>query len=101
MVMTPYPWSLCNVLELGALPSAVPCARRHARHLLREWGLDGLAAITELLTSELVTNAVQAMAVQEDQSAVGLRLSTDYTRLLIEVWDARSRLPGLRNLDRS
>ena len=52
IVVTPYPWSLCNVLELAALPSAVSCARLHARHLLREWGLDGLAETTELLTSE-------------------------------------------------
>jgi len=63
----------------------------HARHLLREWGLDGLAETTELLTSELVTNAVQAMAGQEDQPAVALRLSTDHVRILIEVWDADPR----------
>jgi len=30
VVVTPYAWSLCNVLELAALPSAVPCARLHA-----------------------------------------------------------------------
>ncbi len=89
--MTPYPWPLRNSLQLGALPSAVPCARLHARHLLREWELDSLIETTELLTSELVTNAVQAMAGQEDQSAVGLRLSTDHVRVLIEVWDADPR----------
>jgi len=26
-------------LELGALPTAVPCARLHVRHLVWEWGL--------------------------------------------------------------
>jgi anti-sigma regulatory factor (Ser/Thr protein kinase) len=88
VAVTPYPWPLCNVLELAALPSAVPCARLHARHLLREWLLDGLAETTELLTSELVTNAVHAMAGQENQPTVGLRLSTDHVRVLIEVWDA-------------
>jgi len=91
VVVTLYPWSLCNVLELAALPSAVPCARLHARHLLREWGLDGLAETTELLTSELVTNAVQATAGYKDQSVVSLRLSTDHVRVLIEVWDADPR----------
>ena len=55
--MTPHQWPLCSYLELGALPTAVPCARLHARHLLWEWGLNGLAADTELLVSELVTNA--------------------------------------------
>jgi hypothetical protein len=29
----PYPWPLRSYLELGALPTAVPCARLHARHL--------------------------------------------------------------------
>jgi anti-sigma regulatory factor (Ser/Thr protein kinase) len=97
VVVTPYAWPLCNVLELAALPSAVPCARLHARHLVREWGLDGLAGTAELLTSELVTNAVQAMAGQEDQPAVGLRLSSDHVRVLIEVWDADPRPPAPRH----
>jgi hypothetical protein len=35
---TPYPRPLRSYLELGALPTAVPCARLHARHLLWEWG---------------------------------------------------------------
>ena len=34
---------LRSYLELGALPTAVPCARLHARHVLWEWGLNGLA----------------------------------------------------------
>jgi anti-sigma regulatory factor (Ser/Thr protein kinase) len=96
MAVTAYPWPLCNSLELGALPGAVPCARLHARHLVREWGLSGLAETAELLTSELVTNAVQAMAGQEDQAAVGLRLSADHVRVLIEVWDADPRPPAPR-----
>ncbi len=33
---------LRTYLELGALPTAVPCARLHARHVLSEWGLNGL-----------------------------------------------------------
>ena len=53
-------WPLQSFLELGALPGAVPCARLHARHLLWEWGLAGLADSTELLVSEMITNAVQA-----------------------------------------
>jgi hypothetical protein len=30
---------LRSYLELGALPTAVPCARLHARHVLCEWGV--------------------------------------------------------------
>ena len=96
--VTAYSWPLCSYLELGALPTAVPCARLHARHLVWEWGLDGLAENAELLVSELVTNAVQAMAGQDDQSAVCLRLSSDNTRLLIEVWDADPRPPAPKDL---
>jgi anti-sigma regulatory factor (Ser/Thr protein kinase) len=51
-------------------------------------GVNGMAATTELLTSELVTNAINATAGQDDQPTVGLRLSTDHVRVLIEVWDA-------------
>jgi hypothetical protein len=44
---------LRSYLELRALPTAVPCARLHARHVLREWGLNGLAPDSELLVSAL------------------------------------------------
>ncbi len=84
-------------LELGALPTAVPCARLHARHVLWEWGLNGLAQDSELLVSELVTNAVTATA-GHDQAAIRLRLSGDRTRVLIEVWDADPRPPAPKDL---
>ncbi len=87
-------WPLRSFLELGARPTAVSCARRHARYLVREWGLASLAATAELLVSELVTNAVKAMAGREDQPPVRLRLSGDYARVLIEVWDADPRSPA-------
>jgi anti-sigma regulatory factor (Ser/Thr protein kinase) len=74
------------------LPTAVPCARLHARHVLWEWGLNGLAPDGELLVSELVTNAVKATAGR-DEAAVRLRLSGHRTRVLIEVWDADPRAP--------
>jgi len=80
-----------------ALPTTVPCARLHVRHLLWEWGLNGLAANTELLTSELVTNAVQATAGQQ-QAAIRLRLSSDYARVLVEVRDADPRPPAPKAL---
>ncbi len=61
---------------------------------LREWGLSGLAETTELLTSELVTNAVTTMAGHDSRDPVRLRLSGDGTRVLIEVWDADPRPPA-------
>jgi anti-sigma regulatory factor (Ser/Thr protein kinase) len=95
--VTPYPWPLRSYLELGALPTAVPCARLHVRHLLWEWGLNGLTADAELLTSELVTNAVQATAGQQ-QAAIRLRLSSDSARVLVEVWDADPQPPAPNGL---
>jgi anti-sigma regulatory factor (Ser/Thr protein kinase) len=91
----PHGWPQHSYLELGALPAAVARARLHVRNLLWEWGLDWLAADTELLVSELVTSAVKA-AVARDQAAVRLRLSGDSTRVLIEVWDANRLLPSTR-----
>src|SRR5215475_11272661 len=55
-------WALRTFLELGALPTAVPCARLHTRQVLWEWHLDVLAGTAELIVSELVTNAVHASA---------------------------------------
>jgi hypothetical protein len=55
-------WPLRSYREFGAMPSAVPCARAHARQVAREWGseLAELADSAELIVSELVTNAVIA-----------------------------------------
>jgi anti-sigma regulatory factor (Ser/Thr protein kinase) len=94
MVVTPYSWPLSNSPELAALPTAVPCARLHAKHLAWEWGLSGITDTIELLVSELTTNAVQAMAGQDDQPAIRLRLLSDNARVRIEVWDSDPRSPA-------
>jgi anti-sigma regulatory factor (Ser/Thr protein kinase) len=85
---------LYSYLELGAFPSAVPCARLHAKQVAWEWGLDGLAEAIELLVSELATNAVQTAADRTHLGFIRLRLSSDTVRLLIEVWDADPRPPA-------
>ena len=92
--VTPYLWPLSSSLELAALPTAVPCARLHAKHLVWEWGMTGITDTIELLVSELTTNAVQAMAEQHGQPTIRLRLLTDNTRVRIEVWDGDSRPPA-------
>lgn len=85
---------LHSYLELGALPSAVPCARLHAKQVAWEWGFDGLAETVELLVSELATNAVQTVVDQAEQPVfIRLRLSSDMVGLLIEVWDGDPRPP--------
>jgi anti-sigma regulatory factor (Ser/Thr protein kinase) len=90
--VTPHLWPLRSYLELGALPTAVPCARLHARHLLWEWGLSAQAADAELLVSELITNAVKATAGQH-QAAIRLQVSSDNTCVRVEVWDADPHPP--------
>jgi anti-sigma regulatory factor (Ser/Thr protein kinase) len=76
-----------SFIELAPLPSAVPCARLHAVHVLREWHLRDLADDAALLISELVTNAVTASAVLPDRPPVSLRLISDGGSLRIEVQD--------------
>jgi hypothetical protein len=59
------------VLAIGALPTATPCARLHARNIACEWGLHNLADTIELVVSELVTNAVKASMVNGRTFALG------------------------------
>jgi hypothetical protein len=75
-------WPLVTKLELGPFPSAVPCARIHARLVLLEWNLGTLTDDAELIVSELTTNAIRATS-----QPVALFLRSDGNALLIEVWD--------------
>jgi anti-sigma regulatory factor (Ser/Thr protein kinase) len=86
------PWPLRSSLELGALSTAVPCACLHVKHVLWEWGLNGLAESAELLVSELVTNAVNASG--QPGQTVSLNLAGNATRVFIEVRDADPRPPA-------
>ncbi|MFI1591152.1 SpoIIE family protein phosphatase [Streptomyces halstedii] len=63
-------------------PRSVARARELARSRLLEWGLGDLVGTTELLVSELVTNALRY-----GEGEVRLRLLRDRT-LVCEVWDA-------------
>jgi hypothetical protein len=46
-------WARHSYLELGVLPTAVPCARGHASLVVGEWGLAAMAETIELVVSEL------------------------------------------------
>ncbi|ARP73012.1 ATP-binding protein [Streptomyces pluripotens] len=69
---------------------AVPEARRELRRLLRHWGKPGRSDTAELLTSELVTNAL----VHTDDDAVLTAVVTP-GGLHVEVRDFVSRRPEL------
>jgi anti-sigma regulatory factor (Ser/Thr protein kinase) len=88
-------WPLRDFLELGALVSAVPCARLHARQVLWEWGIGHLGDSTELLVTELITNAVRASREMTQVYAVRLWLLSDAAQILILVWDASPQSPVL------
>jgi anti-sigma regulatory factor (Ser/Thr protein kinase) len=88
-------WPLQDFLELGALVSAVPCARLHARQVLWEWGIGHLGDSTELVVTELTTNAVRASRELAQAAAVRLWLLSDAAQILILVWDASPRPPVL------
>lgn len=86
-------WPLQSFLELGAYPSAVPCARLHARQLMWEWELAGLSDDIEILVSELLTNAVNASQSLGQLLPVRLWLLSDRASVLILVWDGDPRPP--------
>ncbi len=92
-------WPLRDSFELGALPSAVPCARLHARQMLWEWGLYTLAENTELIVAELTTNPVAAARSLEPISPVRLWLLADSTRVLFLIWDASPQPPVRKDTD--
>jgi hypothetical protein len=105
----PVRWARHSYLELGVLPTAVPCARGHARLVVGEWGLAAKAATVELLVSELVTNSLRASADLTWSRYYGrwtpgvppirLGLSSDYEHVLIQVWDGNDRIPIRRQPD--
>ncbi|MEU5276212.1 ATP-binding protein [Streptomyces asoensis] len=73
---------------------AVPETRRALRELLRDWGRPGRSETAELLTSELVTNAL----VHTDDDAL-LTATVSPSGLRVEVRDSaahrpRPRVPG-------
>ncbi|MEU7555557.1 SpoIIE family protein phosphatase [Streptomyces sp. NPDC044571] len=80
------------VWELDADPQAVGRARAAASAQLRAWGLDDLVFTTELVVSELVTNAIRYAA----DGPVQLRLIRDQT-LICEVSDSGHTSPHLRH----
>ncbi|MGW0911495.1 ATP-binding protein [Streptomyces sp. NPDC002784] len=67
---------------------AVPETRRELRELLRHWGRPGRSEIAELLTSELVTNAL----VHTDHDAV-LTATLGPSGLRVEVRDFVAHRP--------
>ncbi|MFF1548770.1 SpoIIE family protein phosphatase [Streptomyces sp. NPDC058291] len=77
--------------DVPADPAAVADVRARATRQVEAWGLGELAMTSELIVSELVTNAVRYAT-----PPIRLRLLCD-TRLTCEVADASSTAPRLRH----
>jgi hypothetical protein len=96
-------WPHQTFLELGALPTAAPCARLHTTLVLWEWNLGTLVRTAGLVVSELVSNAVQASAGLTGSRFAGhwapgtppvrVWLSADDHRVVIQVWDGSDQPP--------
>ncbi|MEU1601090.1 SpoIIE family protein phosphatase [Streptomyces sp. NPDC005708] len=71
--------------------TAVRSARHMAARQLTEWGLEGLQDPTQLIVSELVTNAVR-----HSTGPIGLRL-IQHQALTCEVFDTDANSPHLRH----
>ncbi|WP_053757626.1 SpoIIE family protein phosphatase [Streptomyces sp. AS58] len=78
--------------ELPCDPAVVANARRAAMGQLTEWGLEELAFTTELVVSELVTNAIRYAS----GGPIRLRLIRDRA-LACEVLDGGATAPHLRH----
>ncbi|MEV7521843.1 SpoIIE family protein phosphatase [Streptomyces sp. NPDC091371] len=77
--------------DLASDPSVVAEARRNCTDQLTAWGLEEASFVTELLVSELVTNAIRYGA-----PPVQLRLIHDGNTLICEVSDTSSTAPHMR-----
>ncbi|MBT2510542.1 SpoIIE family protein phosphatase [Streptomyces sp. ISL-98] len=80
-----------GVWELAADPEVVGSARAAAAEQVGQWGLDELVFTTELVVSELVTNAIRYAS-----GPIHLRLIRDRT-LICEVSDTGHTSPRLRH----
>ena len=80
-------------LRLPAQAVASPLARSFVRGVLGEWRLAHAVEIAELLTSELVGNAIGACAGDRPPASVEVALTACRGRLLVEVTDPDPRPP--------
>lgn len=78
-------------IDLVSGPTAPAEARKRVRALIGLWGIQVDAETAELLTSELVTNAVRHDAGELITLAVGCR----HARLRVDVHDSASGRPGM------
>ncbi|MFI6080795.1 PAS domain-containing protein [Streptomyces sp. NPDC051217] len=77
--------------DLPSDPAVVATARSLVQRQLALWGLEETAFVTELVVSELVTNAIR-----HAEGPIHLRVIRDHRALICEVSDANTTAPHLR-----
>ncbi|MBA2946089.1 SpoIIE family protein phosphatase [Streptomyces himalayensis] len=77
--------------DLASDPAVVSQARKNATDQLEAWGLEDAIFITELMVSELVTNAIRY-----GHPPIQLRLIHENSTLICEVSDSSSTTPHMR-----
>lgn len=77
--------------DLPSDPAVVATARSLVQRQLATWGLEENAFVTELVVSELVTNAIRYA-----KGPIQLRVIRDHHTLICEVSDASTTAPHLR-----
>lgn len=91
-----------STIILAAVLSAVGCARRFVTATLRQWGRADLIETAELLTSELVTNAVRATGVLkatidpdefDELNMLRIQIEARDSSTFVSVWDCDPTMP--------
>jgi len=83
-----------HCVRLASDPAAVPAARRQVQAALRAWAVPADPADTALLTSELVTNAVQHVA----GPVITLVVSCARGQVRVDVHDTSGVLPEMADV---
>ena len=100
-VSTPVqPTATCT---LSASPESVKAGRDFTRVTLRDWDMSALTDLTELVVSELVTNALRhgipAARTTGEHQCVRLRLLAQAPFVMCMVTDPERAIPVLRDAD--
>jgi MoaA/NifB/PqqE/SkfB family radical SAM enzyme/anti-sigma regulatory factor (Ser/Thr protein kinase) len=88
-----------RMAPFAPLPEAARRTRGHVRATLASWGLGEYTDQAEIVTGELVANAVQASAAAQasgEAPGISVSLTAREHSLLIEVWDRAPGVPVLR-----
>lgn len=93
-------------LTVVALPTAVSCTRAFTKVMLQWWGASHALDDALLVTSELVTNAVQATGLDHAQMRIevtsehiiGVQLQMISDSVFVEVWDNCPDPPAISDI---